>query len=183
MGILISSFPGCGKTYLMNTHGSKAKMLDATTLMGEGQDGEYDYNLWVDNIMDEVDDYDIVFVPVAERLLEVLNNRKIDYDIFYPSKDRRKEFLENMVRKRALRNDIMMLDREFDKIVDRIDAIESDNCYKHKMEELGHFIGNDAAIMQYINNVELNNKKNEQKPSEGVEESPRGEENNETDEA
>ena len=90
MGILISSFPGCGKSYLMNTHGNKAKMLDATTMMGEGQEGEYNYNLWVDNIMDVVDDYDIVFVPVAEKLLEALNNRKIDYDIFYPSKDRRK---------------------------------------------------------------------------------------------
>ena len=42
MGIIISSFPGCGKNYLMNTHGSKAKMLDALTLMGEGQEGEYD---------------------------------------------------------------------------------------------------------------------------------------------
>ena len=182
MGILISSFPGCGKSYLMNTHGNKAKMLDALTLMGEGQEGEYDYNVWVDNIMDVVDDYDIVFIPVAERLLEALNNRKIDYDIFYPSKDRRKEFLENMVRKRALRNDIMMLDRDFDKIVDRIDEIEFENCYKHKLEELGHFIGNDAAIMQYINNVEQNNKKNEQKSSERVEESPRGEENNEASE-
>ena len=182
MGILISSFPGCGKSYLMNTHGNKAKMLDALTLLGEGQEGDYDYNLWVDNIIDVVDDYDIVFVPVAERLLEALNNRNIDYDIFYPSKDRRKEFLENMVRKRALRNDIMTLDRDFDKIVDRIDAIESENCYKHKLEELGHFIGNDAAIMQYINNVDENNKKNEQKSSERVEESSRGEENNEASE-
>lgn len=147
----------------MNTHGKKAKMLDAFTpeLVGNRGEGEYDYNIWVDNIMGIVDDYDIVFIPVAERLLEVLNNRKIDYDIFYPSKDRRKEFLENMVRKRALRNDIMMLDRDFDKIVDRIDEIEAENCYKHKMEEQGHFIGNDAAIMQYINNIDQTQGNNE----------------------
>ena len=184
MGILISSFPGCGKNYLINTHGDKAKMLDAFTpeLVGDSGEGEYDYNVWVDNIMNVVDDYDIVFVPIAEKLLDALNNRNIDYDVFYPSKDRRKEFLENMVRKRALRNDIMMLDRDFDKMVDRIDAIESENCYKHKMDEQGHFIGNDAAIMQYINNVEQNNKKNGQKPSERVEEYPRSEENNEADE-
>ena len=85
MGILISSFPGCGKSYLMNTHGNKAKMFDGLTMMGEGQEGDYDYNIWVDNIIDVVDDYDIVFVPVAEGLLEALNNRNIDYDIFYPS--------------------------------------------------------------------------------------------------
>jgi hypothetical protein len=172
MGIIISSFPGCGKTYLMNTHGDKAKMLDALELMGEGQEGEYDYNKWVDSIMDAVGDYDIVFIPVSERLLDVLNKRNIDYDIFYPSKERRGEFIENMVRKRAFRNDIMMLDRDFDKIVDRIDNIEAENCYKHKMNEQGHFIGNDNAIMQYINNIKQNPARNEQ----GMEESSRGEE-------
>ena len=153
MGIIISSFPGCGKTYLMNTHGDKAKMLDALELMGEGQEGEYDYNKWVDSIMDAVGDYDIVFIPVSERLLDVLNKRSIDYDIFYPSKERRGEFIENMVRKRAFRNDIMMLDRDFDKIVERLDGIESENCYKHKLEDAGQFIGNQPIIMSYIDSL------------------------------
>ena len=159
----------------MNTHGDKAKMLDALELMGEGQEGEYDYNKWVDSIMDAVGDYDIVFIPVSERLLDALNKRNIDYDIFYPSKERRGEFIENMVRKRAFRNDIMMLDRDFDKIVDRIDNIEAENCYKHKMNEQGHFIGNDNAIMQYINNIKQNPARNEQ----GMEESSRSEETDE----
>ena len=185
MGIIISSFPGCGKSYLMNTHGDKAKMLDAFTpeLVGDSGDGGYDYNVWVDKIMNVVDEYDIVFVPVAEKMLETLNKREIDYDIFYPSKERRKEFLENMVRKRVFSKDIMMFDRDFDKIVDRIDAIESDNCYKHKMEEPGHFIGNDAAIMQYVNNINKIQNSNEQKSGERVEESSRSEENNEENEA
>lgn len=179
MGIILSSFPGCGKRYLMNTHGDKAKMFDALELMGEGQDGEYDYNKWVDNIMDIVGDYDIVFIPVSEKLLDAFNKRKIDYDVFYPSKERRGEFLENMVRKRAFRNDIMMLDRDFDKMVDRIDNIEAENCYKHKMNEQGHFIGNDNAIMQYINNIKQNPVKDEKEHSERVEESSRGENDNE----
>jgi hypothetical protein len=153
MGIIISSFPGCGKTYLMNTHGDKAKMLDALELMGEGQEGEYDYNKWVDSIMDAVGDYDIVFIPVSERLLDALNKRNIDYDIFYPSKERRGEFIENMVRKRTFRNDIMMLDRDFDKIVERLDGIESENCYKHKLEDAGQFIGNQPIIMSYIDSL------------------------------
>jgi hypothetical protein len=160
----------------MNTYGDKADMLDATTLMVEGQEGEYDYTKWVNNIMDVVGDYDIVFIPVAEKLLDAINKRKIDYDVFYPSKERRGEFLENMVRKRAFRNDIMMLDRDFDKMVDRIDNIEAENCYKHKMNEQGHFIGNDNAIMQYINNIKQNPVRNEKEHDKGVEESARGEE-------
>lgn len=162
MGIIISSFPGCGKTYLMHTHGDKAKMFNANVLLEKDQNDEYSYDDFVDNVMDVVDDYDIVFISTNENVLQIFNERKIDYDIFYPAKDRRKEFLENMVRKRALRNDIMTLDRDFDKWVDRIDDIESENCYKHKLEHLGEFIGNDPAIMQYINSVEENNKKNKQ---------------------
>lgn len=180
MGIIISSFPGCGKTYLENTNRGKVKILVADSFAPNGDNIVKEY---ADFVMEHVGEYDIVFISSEEDILEEFNERNIDYDLFYPSKERRKEFLENYVRKRVKSTDIMKLDRDFDKNIDRFDAIEADNCYKHKMEEQGHFIGNDAAIMQYINNVELNNKKNEQKPSEGVEESPRGEENNETGEA
>ena len=182
MGIIISSFPGCGKTYLMNTHGDKAKMLDALDLMDKGQEVEFDYNKWVDNIMDVVDDYDIVFIPVGEKLLDALNRRNIDYDVFYPSKERRGELIENMVRKKSPRYEIMMLDRDFDKMVDRIENIEAENCYRHKMNGQGHFIGNDNAIMQYINNVKQHHSSNDIQ-SKGVEESSRGEEDNEKNES
>ena len=76
---------------------------------------------------------------------------------------------------------IMMLDRDFDKMVDRIDNIEAENCYKHKMNEQGHFIGNDNAIMQYINNIKQNPVKDEKEHSEGVERPTRGEETDERD--
>jgi hypothetical protein len=151
MGIIISSFPGCGKEYLTNTHGSKAKILNARTLMGEEE--EQDFYALVDKMMDVVNDYDIIFIPVADELLNILDERKIDYDLFYPSKDRRKEFLENMVRKRAPRDSVMVLDREFDKIVERLDGIESENCYKHKLEDAGQFIGNQPIIMSYIDSL------------------------------
>ena len=185
MGIIVSSFPGCGKHYLMNTHGDKVKMLNAgQELMHTGEpttdEFGYDYNLFVDAVMKVVDDYDIVFIPTGKEFLDVFNKRNIDYDLFYPSKDRRKEFLENFVRKRVPSRDIMMLDRDFDKEIDRLDSIESENCYKHQMPELGHFIGNDGAIMQYVNNVKQNPTKNDIQ-GEGVEESSRSEEDNEED--
>lgn len=184
MGIIISSFPGCGKTYLTNTHGDKAKMLDAWVELhhygeptGDGYD--YDFNLFVDAVMSVVDKYDVVFIPIDSKCLDVLNKRKIDYDLFYPSKERRQEFIENMVRKRMKPQGIMMLDRDFNKMVDEIDNIEAENCYKHKMIEPGHFIGNDNAVMQYINNIKQNPTKDEQKPSERVEEPSRSESDDE----
>lgn len=181
MGIIISSFPGCGKTYLTNTHGDKVKVVDAMVAFryaGEPTDDgyEYDYNAFVDEVMKNVEKYDIVFIPVDSQCLDAFNKRRIDYDIFYPSSERRGEFIENMVRKRMKPQGIMMLDRDFDKMVKEIDDMAFENCYKHKMTEQGHFIGNDTAIMNYITSIK--NKPNEVQ-SERVEESSRSEDDNE----
>lgn len=181
MGIIISSFPGCGKSYLMNTHGNEAKMLDAgkeLSYVGEptADPHEYDYDLFIDEVMKVVGEYDIVFVPASVEVTNTLNERNIDYDIFYPSKERRGEFIENFVRKRTKPKAIMLLDREFDKMVDAIDDIEEENCYKHQLKGQGQFIGNDPAIMSYINSL-----KNEEH-STRVERPSRGEGNNEENE-
>jgi hypothetical protein len=159
MGIIISSFPGCGKEYLMNTHGGKAKMIDAVNEYGHigqptGDDGEYDYDLFVDAVMNDIGKYDIVFIPIGDEYLNTFNERNIDYDIFYPSKERRGEFIENFVRKRMKPAGIRILDRDFDKMVDKIDNIEAENCYKHQLKGQGQFIGNDPSIMSYINSLE-----------------------------
>lgn len=164
----------------MNTHGDKAKMMDAVVTLGytgvpTDDEHDYDYDLFVDAVMKEVGKYDIVFIPVGDEYLNAFNKRNIDYDLFYPSKERRGEFIENMVRKRMKSQGIMMLDRDFEKMVEKIDAIEAENCYKHKMAEPGHYIGNDNAIMQYINNIKQNPARNEQR----MEESSRGEETDE----
>ena len=166
MGIIISSFPGCGKNYLMNTHGNKAKMVDAVAEFRHYREPtddthDYDYNLFVDAMMKDIDKYDIIFLPSDKKYLKVLNERNIDYDLFYPSKERRGEFIENMVRKRMKPQDIMILDRDFDKMIKELDDIEDENCYKHKMSEGGHFIGNDSSIMQYINNLKQTQETNE----------------------
>ena len=84
------------------------------------------------------------------------NDNGVDYDIFYPSADRRKEFIENQVRKRTKPNIIRTLDKNFEKWVDEIDDDESPNCYKHKLNNQGEFIGSEPAIMQYINSVSQN---------------------------
>ena len=181
MGIIISSFPGCGKSYLINTYANKAKMLDMSE--PDGVDGEpFDYDGFVDEVMDVINDYDIIFIPVGGTFINKFIERNIDFDLFYPSKERRGEFIENSVRKRRPSTQIMMMDRNFTKMVEMIDEIESDNCYKHKLINQGQFIGNDPAVMQYVNNISNRIKeiKNE-KPEETVEEPSRGKDNDEGD--
>ena len=144
MGIIISSFIGCGKTFLTNTYGDKVKIFDASNVNSE--------NI-VNEVMGIVDENDMVFIPSSENIRDLFNEQHIDYDVFYPSKERRGEFIENQVRKRAKPDVIRSLDKNFEKWVQEIDDDESPNCYKHKLSNVGEFIGNSPIIMQYIDSV------------------------------
>lgn len=156
MGIIISSFVGCGKTFLTNTYGNKVKIFDATNLNGE--------NI-VDEVMSLVDEYDIVFIPSDDKIREKFNENNIDYDVFYPAKGRRGEFIENQVRKRTNPSDIRYLDKNFESLIQVIDNEESPNCFKHKLSNFGEFIGNAPIILQYLENVKFA----ENKPSNNSE--------------
>ena len=157
MGIIISSFIGCGREYLKNTHGKKAKIFDAideiplTDIDGATNQDFLDecYN----KVMSVVDDYDIVFIPSIKGIREIFNEHNVDYDIFYPSTERRNEFIENQVRKRTKPDVIRKLDKHFEEWVNEIDDDESPNCYKHKLSKQGEFIGNEPTIMGYINSL------------------------------
>lgn len=144
MGIIVSCFKGCGATYFTNLYGTRVKVLDKR---GELKNDD------VDEILNVVGNYDIVFISSDEKTRDLFNDRGIDYDVFYPSSERRGEFIENMVRKRVSPKEIQTLDKDFYKMVEELDNDAQENCYKHKLSEQGHFIGNDTVIMQYVDSL------------------------------
>jgi hypothetical protein len=148
MGIILSSFRGCGREFLKNTHGDKIKIFDAVETGLSEQDEEF-----FDLVMGQVDSNDIVFIPSSEGVRNLFSENNVDYDVFYPSKERRGEFIENQVRKRAKPEIIKSLDKNFEKWVQEIDDDEAPNCYKHKLSNMGEFIGNSPIIMQYIDSL------------------------------
>ena len=149
MGIIISSFTGCGRSYFKNVYGKQVKIYDAVEELSEKHDLETYFN----TVMNEVDKNDIVFIDFSSNVRSVFEENNIDFDVFYPSSERRGEFIENQVRKRSNPKDIQNLDRYFDKMIEDIENDESPNCYKHKLENKGEFLGNTPLIMQYINNI------------------------------
>ena len=158
MGIIISSFIGCGREYLKNTYGDKVKIFDAIesiplVLDENGKASDDVLESYYNEVMDSVDDNDIVFIGSSEDVRDYFNFKDVDYDLFYPSAERRGEFIENQVRKRTNPKVIQSLDRNFEKWVQAIDDGESENCYKHKLTNKGEYIGNTPIIMQYIENL------------------------------
>lgn len=167
MGIIISSFIGCGREFLKNTYGDKVKIFDAVEEIPMNDEITDDIlEKYVNKVMSVVDENDIVFIGSSQKIRDVFNEKGIDYDVFYPSDDRRGEFIENQVRKRTKPKDIRELDKNFAKWVKEIDDDEFNNCYKHKLSNLSEFIGNSPIIMQYIDSLteqRQNNKANTDK--------------------
>ena len=157
MGIILSSFRGCGREFLKNTHGDKVKIYDAISDIPaadiEGKTNQDLLEEYYNKVMDNVDSYDIVFIDSSASIRATFNEHGVDYDVFYPSKERRGEFIENQVRKRARPEVIRSLDKNFEKLVQEIDDDEAPNCYKHKLSNMGEFIGNSPIIMQYIDSL------------------------------
>lgn len=168
MGIILSSFRGCGREFLKNTHGDKVKIYDAIAdIPATDLEEKTNQDLleeYYNRVMDNVDNYDIVFIDSSSGIRGTFNEHGIDYDVFYPSKERRGEFIENQVRKRAKPEIIRSLDKNFEKWVQEIDDDESPNCYKHKLSRMGEFIGNSSIIMQYIDNLKNRPKAQEEAP-------------------
>ena len=157
MGIILSSFKGCGREFLKNTHGDKVKIYYAIdNILATDTEGKTSQDLleeYYNKVMDNVDSYDIVFIDSSASIRDTFNEHGVDYDVFYPSKERRGEFIENQVRKRAKPEVIRSLDKNFEKWIEEIDGDEAPNCYKHKLSKMGEFIGNSPIIMQYIDSI------------------------------
>ena len=152
MGIILSCFKGIGKTYLENTKGKEIKIVDLTEL--DSNDGEF-----VDKVLSEAEENDIVYVASDDATRSALNDRNVNYDLFYPSKGRRKEFVENEVRKHSNPTAIRLLDTNFESLIDDIEEYDYDNCFKHRLGDFGQFIGNNSTLLAYIAETSKNRKK------------------------
>ena len=145
MGVIISSTLGCGKDELINEYSDKIKIDDISDIEIDDE--------FINKVNDLSDDNDILFVSSSNDVIDKLTESKIDFDLFYPSKERRMEFIENQVKVRAPFDVIRNLDMNFTKDVNRIDSIESENVYKHKMLNEGEYIYNNNKILKYIENI------------------------------
>ena len=143
MGIVIVSTLGCGKTYLKNIVKDKVKT----------QDFEFSEGTSIDDAIELIDENDITFVPYSKDNVNMLEESSIDYDLFYPSEERRIEFITNAVGKRMKGKDISVLDKSFDSTIDEIESLELEHGYLHKLNNQGEFLGNYPQLIGYLSNL------------------------------
>jgi hypothetical protein len=153
LAIIVSAFPGCGKTTLFENikkkYGDKVLISDSDSSKFDKSDFPQNYIEW---ISDNINNYDIILVSSHKEVRKELENRGINFDIYYPSKDRRMEFILNYVRRGNNFSFIQKIDSNFDNWIDEIENDESEFIHKHKLEG-ETFLENDILINNFINSI------------------------------
>lgn len=154
MGIIVSGFPGCGRQFL------KTNCRDGITVenvkVSDFESDEFPDN-YVDHLLSIVDKTDIVLISSHPAICEELNARGVDFDLFYPERSRRNEFVENFVLAHKPAKQIQEIDNKWMEWIDLIEERTLVHCFKHSLSK-GQFIGNFPMMNQYVYNLLHNNK-------------------------
>lgn len=155
--ILISAFPGLGKTYLYQQYKDRLKILDLST---DGfEDDEFPGN-YISEIVKRLNDYDLILLSSNKDVRYALNDAGIDFDLFYPSKERKNELIEIYVKNRKSRDFIMNLDHNFNSLIDEIEDENLEHCFKHKLDRPHSFVSENGLLNDFFNSFVSSNEGN-----------------------
>ena len=154
MGIIVSGFPGCGRQYL-KTNCRDGITVENVKVSDYNSDGFPDN--YVDYVLSIVDKTDIVLISSHPAICEELNSRGVDFNLFYPERSRRNEFVENFVMAHKPAKQIQEIDNKWTEWIDLIEERTLEHCFKHSLSK-GQFIGNFPMMNEYVYNILRSNK-------------------------
>lgn len=150
--VIISAFPGCGKSTAFSKLKKKYKILDSDSSTFDKKDFPNNY---INHIKENIGKIQIIFISSHESVRNELKKEGIYYTIYYPSKRRKEEFLDLYKQRGNDETFIKLLRDNFDNFIDSIENDNNENINKIKLNNEGEFIGNNdlfnSLLMAYKN--------------------------------
>lgn len=161
--VLISAFPGMGKTYAYKLFENDIKVLD----LDSSQFDKYNFpGNYVRTIMENISSYDLIFISSHKEVRDMLDIEGIHFDLFYPDKERKNEFIENYVIRHSKAEFIKNIDANWNTWIDEIENENNEHCHLHCLKHKGEFVGNNNMILQYVEQVKNNEQVKKKETSE-----------------
>lgn len=151
--VIVSAFPGMGKTYAYNLFNKDIKVMDSDSSYFSKDNFPSNY---IQHIKENIPNYDLIFISSHKEVRDLLEIEGIDFDLFYPDKERKNEFIENYVTRHSKMDFIRKVDNNWNDWINSIELDDSSHCHTHCLKNKGEFIGNNPMILQYINQVKSN---------------------------
>lgn len=142
--LVISAFPGCGKTYFFNNFknflvsdsdsSNFSWIKDSEGNNTTQRNPEFPKN-YIDHIKNNIGVYDIIFVSSHNVVVEALKNNNIDFTIVYPDIELKEDFLERYKNRGNNESFIKFISEHFEEFVKAIDDDVSLNKIKLTKEK------------------------------------------------
>jgi hypothetical protein len=147
--VIISAFPGCGKTETTYKLKNDYKILDLDSSNFDKKDFPKNY---ISTILENIDKYDIIFVSTHDKVRSELYKNNIEYFLFYPSLERKEEMID-LYKNRG--NDGTFIDLMRNHYQHFLTSIIDDNKANVKvcLEYEGDFIINNTVFQEIIKNI------------------------------
>jgi len=143
MGLLVSGFPGIGKTHYYNH--ARWRVLDSDSSlfswMGSGankiRNPSFPKN-YVDHIKDALDTVDVILVSTHKTVRDALTEAKLTFTLVYPEAHLKHEYLQRFRDRGSDDKFIAMLDSNWDTFMSELE--EQQDC-KHVRLKYGEYLG------------------------------------------
>ena len=146
MGIILSVFEGLKVDPLKNS-------CQVSDLRNNNSFNNSSDESKIELIMELVNSGDIVIVNTDTSIRKLLDGNELDFDIFYPSENRKIEIINNLVVERIKPDYIKKVDLNF---IKRLKAIENSNFaheYKHLLSSANEYVYNNSLVNSYISSI------------------------------
>lgn len=121
--LLISAFPGCGKSTAYMLLKNKLKVFDSDSAFFPKINFPKNY---IEHIKSNIGDADIIFISSHLEVRDALRKENIPFHIMYPSIDRKEEFLKNYKDRGNGKNFIKNLKDNFERFINEIENEDFD---------------------------------------------------------
>lgn len=144
MGVIISAFPGCGKTYAFNNRQDKFRILDSDSSnfkWVKDKDGNNTKELnpefpknYIKHIKENIDSCDIIFVSTHKEVRDALRENNMNYTLIYPRVEDKEEYMQRYIDRGSTEDFINIMNTNFEKF---INELEEEEFPKHVVLPIG----------------------------------------------
>ena len=133
--LVVSAFPGCGKSHLFRNKGEK-KILDSDSSTFDKSQFPQNY---IEHIKSNIGEVDIILVSSHKEVRDALVNESINFTLVYPRKDMKDEYIQRYIDRGNDGKFVELLKQNWNNWTDELENQEG--CEKIELES-GQYLSN-----------------------------------------
>lgn len=145
--LLISAFPGSGKSHFYRTYKDDIAVLDSDSSTFDKSEFPQNY---IKHIQENKDEADIIFISSHKEVRDALQEADLDFTVVYPNMELKDEYIERYKERGNEEAFVELLDKNWESWITEIE--EDESLDKIRLEE-GEFMSDvlqDEEVLDFL---------------------------------